>query len=253
MTDTTTPDWLNPVPFGDVGHGELPGTPQQRDVLSEDQARQMREQLLESILSSVVQAMRGLFVPGPFGAAFDQLSEWATDVWDRLQMAFDDLGKLLSDLWNNPWEVISNLIASMIPGLDASKILTGQFAQEMVTGLVSALSELGGDISKLLSDLWNNPWEVISNLIASMIPGLDASKILSGQFAQDMVTGLVANLNNLANWIQDVIDMVIRALTGIPIIGGAIGGILQGFEDFFTKLYGQKTPANTNQSPAVPG
>lgn len=76
--DGAIPDWLNPVPFGVVGHGQLPGDPQQWDVMSEDQLQQMRLQLLESILSSVVQAVRGIFFPGPFGAALDQLIEWAS-------------------------------------------------------------------------------------------------------------------------------------------------------------------------------
>ena len=79
---TSIPDWLNPVPFGDVGRGQLPGNPQQLDVMSQDQLRQMREQLLESVLSSVVQAVRGLFFPGPFGAALEQLAEWSSEVLD---------------------------------------------------------------------------------------------------------------------------------------------------------------------------
>lgn len=76
----STPNWLNPVPSGDVGHGPLPGDPQQWDVLSEDQLQQMRKQLLESVIASVVQAVQGLFVPGPFGAALEQLSEWANNL-----------------------------------------------------------------------------------------------------------------------------------------------------------------------------
>lgn len=80
MTDGAIPDWLNPAPFGDVGHGQLPGDPQQWGVMSEDQLQQMRQQLLESVLSSVVQAVRGIFFPGPFGAALDQLVDWASEI-----------------------------------------------------------------------------------------------------------------------------------------------------------------------------
>ena len=43
MTDGVIPDWLNPVPFGDVGHGQLPGDPQQWGVMSEEQLQQMRQ------------------------------------------------------------------------------------------------------------------------------------------------------------------------------------------------------------------
>ena len=76
----TTPDWLNPTPFGDVGRGQLPGDPQQWGVLSEDQLQQMRKQLLESVVSTVVQAVRGAFFPGPFGSALLQLAEWGGEV-----------------------------------------------------------------------------------------------------------------------------------------------------------------------------
>ena len=169
------------------------------------------------------------------------------------------LGQLISDLWNNPWDVIANLIASMIPGLDASKILSGQFAQDMVTGLTTALSDLANGINtalnnlgQLLSDLWNNPVEVIANLVAVMIPGLDASKITSGQYAMEMVAGLTDALSNLGNWVQDVIDAVIGAITGIPIIGGVVQGIIDGIESLFNGLFGQPAPAATIQAPAVP-
>jgi len=77
---TEIPDWLNPVPSGDVGRRQLPGDPQQLDVVSEDQLQQMRKQLLESTLSTVVQALRGIFFPGPFGAALEQLAEWGGEV-----------------------------------------------------------------------------------------------------------------------------------------------------------------------------
>lgn len=170
-----------------------------------------------------------------------------------------DLGQLLYDLWHNPAEVIANIIASMIPGLDASKITSGQLAQEMVSGLTTAISDLVTGVNsalenlgQLIYDLWHNPIEVLANLTAVMIPGLDASKITSGQYAMEMVEGLNDALSNLGNWVQDVIDAVIGAITGIPIIGGVVQGIIDGVEDLFDGLFGQPTPAATLAAQAVP-
>lgn len=95
------PDWLNPVPFGDAGHGQLPGDPQQWEVLSEDQLQQMRKQMLESVIAAVVQAVQGLFVPGPFGTALDQLSEWAHNL-PTLQETFANVLELLAKVLHFP-------------------------------------------------------------------------------------------------------------------------------------------------------
>ncbi len=183
------------------------------------------------------------------------LSNLGTGISDLVS----DLGQLLYDLWNNPAQVIANLIAAMIPGLDASKIVSGELAQEMVTGLTTALTDLGTGINnaltnlgQLMYDLWHNPIEVLSNLAAVMIPGLDASKIISGQYAMEMVDGLGDALSNLGNWVQDVIDAVIGAITGIPIIGGVVQGIIDGIEGLFDGLFGQPTPAATLAAQAVP-
>ena len=183
------------------------------------------------------------------------LSNLGTGISDLVS----DLGQLLYDLWHNPAQVIANLLASMIPGLDASKIVSGELAQEMVTGLTTALTDLGTGINnaltnlgQLMYDLWHNPIEVLSNLAAVMIPGLDASKIISGQYAMEMVDGLGDALSNLGNWVQDVIDAVIGAITGIPIIGGVVQGIIDGIEGLFDGLFGQPTPAATLAAQAVP-
>ncbi len=112
----TTPNWLNPVPAGDVGHGQLPGDPQQWGVLSEDQLQQMRKQLLESVVASVVQAVRGLFVPGPFGSAIEQLEQWASGVQQQIaenlaeaqqnwQQFTEELGNFLQiEEWEQFWQ-----------------------------------------------------------------------------------------------------------------------------------------------------
>ncbi|WP_374159068.1 hypothetical protein ACEWX3_07550 [Mycobacterium sp. G7A2] len=101
----------------------------------------------------------------------------------------------------------STILTAVIPGLDTSKITSGTFAQSMISGLSTALSNIWDDITEgaqnfaqLVSDLLNNPVEVISNLVSSMIPGLDASKITSGTFAQTMISGLIDALASLLPW-----------------------------------------------------
>lgn len=74
--------------------------------------------------------------------------------------------------------IISTLLGSVIPGLDASKIISGIFG----TGLIPNL-----DASKIVSGV----------LGALQIPGLDASKVTSGQFAQNMVVGLPSALASM--------------------------------------------------------
>lgn len=182
-----------------------------------------------------------------------------TNLGNGISDLVSDLGQLLYDLWNDPVKVIANLLASMIPGLDASKIISGQLAQDMVNGLTTALTDLANGVNSALTnlgqlfyDLWHNPIEVIANLAAVMIPGLDASKITSGQYAMEMVAGLNDALTNLGNWVQDVIDAVIGGLTGIPIVGGVIQGIIDGIESLFNGLFGQPAPAATLAAQAVP-
>lgn len=73
---TEVPDWAIKVPQKIT---QLPPTNQWVGP-TQDQMQQMRKQLLESILSAVVQAIRGIFIPGPFGAALEQLQEWTEDI-----------------------------------------------------------------------------------------------------------------------------------------------------------------------------
>lgn len=89
------PDWARYPPPAEGGvHSKLP----QRNIesLSQDQTDEMRDQLVESLVSVVVQSTTGMYVPGGFGTGSDQLSDWANDlaagfeeaagvVWNLLQ------------------------------------------------------------------------------------------------------------------------------------------------------------------------
>jgi hypothetical protein len=83
---------------------------------SENQQQGMRGKLIESILQIVVQAITGIFTPGGLGAAFTQLTNWATntvnsiyDIIDAIVNAFEGIpifGPLVGGVWN----VISGLL-----------------------------------------------------------------------------------------------------------------------------------------------
>jgi hypothetical protein len=140
----------------------------------------------------------------------------------------------------------STFLGTLIPGLDASKIITGLFPQSQVADLTTMLGGLGTGssiINQLLAGVpnlagstsgltgWNDvltdlfgalgsPTNVGStgtftlpgissipllggllsggNILSSIIPSLDASKITSGTFAQSFVTGLVSDLSGKA-------------------------------------------------------
>lgn len=75
MTETP-PDWVRDV--STPKRRELPAP--QWDEVSQNALDDMRGRLRESILQAVLLAVRGFFLPGPIGAAFEQIAEWAGDL-----------------------------------------------------------------------------------------------------------------------------------------------------------------------------
>lgn len=156
----------------------------------------------------------------------------------------------------------STFLSSLIPGLDASKIISGSFPQSMITGLASLLSGFGSGssiISQLIA-LWPNQAGGLTGLtglssiygdvlgllghptslgsgspvlpgigsipllggllsgggasfLSSLIPGLDASKIISGQFPQSMVQNLVSDLANAGNNFAQLVQSFIPGMS----------------------------------------
>jgi hypothetical protein len=129
--DGSIPDWLNPVPFGDVGRVQLPGNPQQWDVMSEDQLQQMRKQLLESVIATVVQGVTGEFFPGPFGEALRQLWDWSSELLNAQN---------LLDAINGEYEG-DNLAFIAI--------------EAVFTPIRAVVTALGEPLAKWLTWLWN--------------------------------------------------------------------------------------------------
>jgi hypothetical protein len=94
--------------------------------------------------------------------------------------------------------IVSGVLGTaQIPGLDATKITSGTFAQSMITNLVS---DLGLKLptttyNTLLNQLYGGT-SVLSAILAGNVPSLDASKITTGQFPQAMVniTSIAASI-----------------------------------------------------------
>lgn len=150
--------------------------------------------------------------------------------------------------------VVGTLIDSVIPGLDASKIVSGIFnaiqipnldAGKIISGIFNVLRIPGLDASKIVSGQFSQAMVNITNIAASWIsgilnpsniPGLDASKITSGTLAQSLVQNLTTDLGTIGDRIQETIDSVIAGA------GNLIG---EGFDiaDMIAQLTGLRQAA----------
>ncbi|GJJ24094.1 hypothetical protein [Mycolicibacterium mageritense] len=154
------------------------------------------------------------FLPGADPSTFDPTTAAASFITDILNPA--NLIPLLTG---------GLLAGTVIPGLDASKIISGVFGTGLIPGL---------DASKIITGVFGG----------SLIPGLDASKITSGTFPQSMIAGLTDALSNAGGALADAIvqalggsgtghdaDDVLAALQAIPganIIGSIAASLISG-------------------------
>ena len=138
-------------------------------------------------------------------------ADFATDLFNEVTAVENFITSMI-----NPTNLLaplnpltSLLFPGNVPGLDASKIITGIFgtgqipnldASKIVSGLFNALQIPGLDATKIISGVFTVPQ--IPNLDASkivtgvlnalQIPGLDASKIVTGLFNTLQIPGLDA-------------------------------------------------------------
>lgn len=116
------------------------------------------------------------------GPAFDQLFDWAHDLGTAAWSAFNQVGQLISDIGGH---VISDVSAA-------------------INGAVSGLSSL-------VNNLLHNAGAVIGAIPQTIVSGL---------------TGTIATINSgiaaATQFVQQVIDAILGALRGIPVIGGLI-------------------------------
>ncbi len=98
----TNPDDPNLSPFVPQVHDEQRST--QTVGLSQDAQRGMRGKFIESILQLVVQAITGIFLPGPLGTAFSQLTAWADGLFGMIREPLSELVDLLVTILDSiPW------------------------------------------------------------------------------------------------------------------------------------------------------
>jgi hypothetical protein len=109
--------------------------------------------------------------------------------------------------------IISAIAASVVPGLDASKIITGVFTQGLIPALTSGWGGTidgavlrnaittatlpGGNLSSAITNQNYIPsltsgW--VNSLAAAVIPSLDASKITTGIFSVPLIPSLPASI-----------------------------------------------------------
>lgn len=104
-----------------------------------------------------------------------------------------------------------SFLGGLIPGLDASKIVSGSFPLSMITGLI----DTGGQI---VTSLLTVPLSVITGLLSggtilgSLIPGLDASQITSGSFSLTQLPSTVLNS------VVGVAGSLINSVLGLGVI-----------------------------------
>lgn len=142
------------------------------------------------------------------------------DPQKQLQFALDkaikDLGEGLFDMVNLVYEALKELV------------------KEVVDKIVGFVTDPGAMLEDLAEWVLNVP-KLIGGLLSSVvIPGLDASKIISGFFSIGQISGLQANLDSLDAAIsaipgaQELIDKICNAL-GVP-------GTGHSASDVFTAL-----------------
>lgn len=116
------------------------------------------------------------------GPAFDQLFDWAHDLGSAAWGAFNQVGQLISDIGGH---VISDVSAA-------------------INGAVSGLSSL-------VNNLLHNAGAVIGAIPQTLVTGLNGA-----------LSALTSGIAAATQFVQQVIDAILGALRGIPIVGGLI-------------------------------
>lgn len=141
MTDPI-PDWAVNVP-PEPGVHNAPARSGQWEGMSQNQIAQLRGQLLESIISTITQALTGLFLPGPFGAAFDQLKDWADNIGEMVNEALSSLFARIEAATGVDLGVLLEIFAP----LDMSS--PGAFFQSLIEHILAipaAIVSIAGDV-----------------------------------------------------------------------------------------------------------
>jgi hypothetical protein len=178
--------------------------------MSQNQIAQLRGQLVESIVSTITQALTGLFLPGPLGTAFEQLKDWADNIGEAITESLTSLFGRIEDATGVDLSVLLDLLApldmsspgaffaSLMDKILAIPLALGNIVQGVLNGILTIPERLGELVAKLrdfflgpnsplnafnifgLLQSWNLPFLPISSLTNKM-PNLLVSPGFSTQ------------------------------------------------------------------------
>lgn len=139
-----------------------------------------------------------------------------------IQDRIDDFQGLLSDLLTNPAAVLGTITQAMVSGLGDLNTLTNQI-RDILAGIV--VTPINSTV-QAIKDWFTGLGGKTANLTSGGL--FDAGKLanITGSIPQALVTGLNTSLNALNTFTQNVVDAILSALRGVPIIGGVIADLV---------------------------
>ncbi|WP_237082890.1 hypothetical protein [Mycobacteroides abscessus] len=242
MTDNLPeiPDWARDVPSAPVhreqgGGLTRPFTPQQ--------LQEFGKGFVEQFIARVVLAVVGTLIPGV--SSFDQLRNWAEHlpvVGDIIRIINGLFSGIFGGIdFNNPptpEQIWQNVVNTLIKPLNA-------FA-ELIGGLIPSWHIPGLDASKIISGKITQTFLSITNIAANIISGvlsggnippLDASKVQTGKLGKDVIPNLT---KDMSTDLQAVIDAGINAVRDTPnAVGQTIEGWAEALASIPTQLFNQ--------------
>jgi hypothetical protein len=159
---------------------------------------------------------------------FESITDTANREGGKINGLFDGLAKLFGltgvlDLLDgtqdgtfDPGAVIANFFNTLLKPLSFFQNILGIFGVEDLDGDGIDF----GDIWHQVASVFLNPLGFFANLIGGLIPGfqipgLDASKIVSGSIPQAIIGGLTGALNTLTGGIQGAVNGIVNSLQGL--------------------------------------
>lgn len=171
-------------------------------------ATQVGKQIVDAVqLSPLVQAITGLaggltdlanwanLVPRLIGAGSTLLTSWIPGL-DASKIISGVIPQSLLDLSSIAASAVSGVLtAANIPGLDAAKIVSGVLSGSLIPNLPASIINSGTFTTSLIPNL-NASIINAGTLLTSVIPGLDASKITTGTFATGLIPTITAAMSS---------------------------------------------------------
>ena len=147
-------------------------------------------------IESLVDQMLGALGLPALGTLFDKITDLSDEIGDWLTDTLgtqSDLANLIGDLLTNPAAVLGTIAKDMVDGLE-------------------------------------DFWDAITAKTVNLTSGgfFDAGKLanITGTISQSLISGLNSSLNALNTFTQNVVDAILSALRGVPIIGGVIADLI---------------------------